>query len=940
MMISTPFKIGIACILLCLFSIGFYINSTNDSDTVLKNNESVYDYVSEENYKALSPFFQEIIKSNIEGALANPISFASKQSCWSPDTDPKIIEAFHEAGHSLKHSLSADLEKYQLATRWGATANSGGGLSQGDPTILSWSYVADGTTITSDCNGQNSNSNFIAFFNGIFGGPTVAGDFTTAPWHNIFVNMFAAWESVSGLSFVYEPNDDGAPFANPNGANPGIVGVRGDHRIGGNFIDGNSGVLACNYFPSSGDMIIDTGDNFYQNNQGVGTLNVLQHEIGHGLGMAHVCPINQTKLMEPFVTTAFVGPQPDDILAVNRGYGDIEEPNNSSGAATDLGALNLPSVNNYNGLSVDDNSDIDFYEFNINSASDITITLSSVGESYLEGAQNNNGSCQAGTNYDAGALSNLEVDLLSSNGSTVLASANGNAAGIDEVITTTIGAGTFFVRIRQTGNVNEAQMYDFEIDLDPIPLNAPVASFTASDDGPILICTNSGFPISFTDTSQEFPDSWSWTFAGAGVSPTTSTDQFPTVTVTSGGTLDITLVSSNSVGSSNNTATQSIVINERNVNAFECIACLDFTGSFLLLNAVTPSCATGCTPVSNTTPVQSSRAYLLAGLTGGEEYTFDICSGYDPANWEAVLTIGEVSSSGIIENSEFVAAKGCSITFTCPASGDYVVVISEVDNCGGAEVTVNNGTPTLRCTGLQSTSFFTDLGGTSFDYFNNLNLEYVLCPDNVGEFIEITFTAFAIEGDSDGNSPTDCYDIMNIYNGDNTSAPQIGGEFCDAPGPGSPGTVTSTDATGCLTVEFTSDGFVTLAGWEATVQCSSPSVCPPDYANGNAITGIETNSFDYETDGAIESTQIITNNAVVDYDSGTDILLNPDFEVVLGAEFHAFIDGCGGNALSAPNTDLSKINSMKNNTSYGLKQHSNGEVIITRLAPNKSNRKR
>ena len=37
-------------------------------------------------------------------------------------------------------------------------------------------------------------------------------------------------------------------------------------RIGGVFIDGNSGVLAYNYFPDYGDMVLDTGDgNFYDN---------------------------------------------------------------------------------------------------------------------------------------------------------------------------------------------------------------------------------------------------------------------------------------------------------------------------------------------------------------------------------------------------------------------------------------------------------------------------------------------------------------------------------------------------------------------------------------------------------------------------------------------------------------------------------------------------
>ena len=43
----------------------------------------------------------------------------------------------------------------------------------------------------------------------------------------------------------------------------GVLGTRGDVRIGGHLIDGNSNVLAYNFFPNHGEMIIDTGDSFY-----------------------------------------------------------------------------------------------------------------------------------------------------------------------------------------------------------------------------------------------------------------------------------------------------------------------------------------------------------------------------------------------------------------------------------------------------------------------------------------------------------------------------------------------------------------------------------------------------------------------------------------------------------------------------------------------------
>jgi len=79
--------------------------------------------------------------------------------------------------------------------------------------------------------------------------------------------------------------------------------------------------------------------------------------------------------------------------------------------------------------------------------------------------------------------------------------------------------------------------------------------------------------------------------------------------------------------------------------------------------------------------------------------------------------------------------------------------------------------------------------------------------------------------------------------------------------------------------------------------------CPDDYANGGLpnsqapLTGTQSVSFDYEAAGDIESDQMIAAGTMVDYDSGTMILLEPDFETILGAAFHAFIDGCGGAML-------------------------------------------
>jgi PKD repeat protein len=75
----------------------------------------------------------------------------------------------------------------------------------------------------------------------------------------------------------------------------------------------------------------------------------------------------------------------------------------------------------------------------------------------------------------------------------------------------------------------------------PLP---PVADFTSNT---TTVCA--GDSIFFTDLSTNDPTSWSWTFGG-GASPATSSDKNPRVRYTTAGTYNVTLVATNSTGSS------------------------------------------------------------------------------------------------------------------------------------------------------------------------------------------------------------------------------------------------------------------------------------------------------------------------------------------------------------------------------------------------------
>ena len=253
--------------------------------------------------------------------------------------------------------------RYQASTRWSATATNGGGLVQGDPTVITWSLVPDGTIINAAIPGQGEvtgPSNLFAWLNTLYPGGQ-------AEWLPLFEDIFDRWAELSGITYVFEPNDDGGsmPIPNVSSGAPGLVGVRGDVRISAHRIDANGSgglnVLAYNYFPNTGDMVLDSEDSFFNNQAGnsLGFRNVLAHEHGHGLGFSHVCPVEQTKLMEPIASLAFDGPQHDDILAINRNYGDPLEHNDTTGTATDLGALSAGTTM-IDTVSMDGTSDQDF----------------------------------------------------------------------------------------------------------------------------------------------------------------------------------------------------------------------------------------------------------------------------------------------------------------------------------------------------------------------------------------------------------------------------------------------------------------------------------------------------------------------------------------------------------------------------------------------------
>lgn len=143
---------------------------------------------------------------------------------------------------------------------------------------------------------------------------------------------------------------------------------------------------------------------------------------------------------------------------------------------------------------------------------------------------------------------------------------------------------------------------------------------------------------------------------------------------------------------------------------------------------------------------------------------------------------------------------------------------------------------------------YLDDGGAGGSYSNSINLTYrVFCPNTAGNCVRLTFTSFSMEGmvNPAGPPPLDCYyDYLTVGNGPTQnsapiiqrppSSPDLGattGRICGTPTV--PFSYTSTDASGCLSLRFTSDASVDGPGWSANISCVPCAGGPTGTANND-----------------------------------------------------------------------------------------------------------
>ncbi len=433
--------------------------------------------------------------------------------------------------------------------RWTTTATNATASEVGFPTTLTWSIVADGTAIST-----GGTSNLVSFFDGIYGSGAGGTDITSRPWFGLVEQSFARWTELSGLTFAYQAADDGAVHGNFAGE----LGVRGDVRLAGKFLDGVGGTNAQAGFIPNADLTVDSGDAVYFGNAANNyraMRNTLMHEIGHSFGLGHVDSNSAAFLMEGFSNNSFEGPQLDDVRGVQSLYGDKYErlagsggngsiPQASAlgviahgtsltiGAHADTGTLVLPAETDF--VSIANQSDVDYFSFSIASPATVALTLTPSGVSYNERI---GGSSSAFTTTAASQLSDLGLELyaLVNDVPTLVASAINQPIGAAESLVglNLMTPGEYFVRIAGSGSLTQLYQlaigvetlaaldgdFDLDGDVDGADFLDWQQGFGSSFDADDLVVWQANFGVVGQESSSSavIPEPAAWALAAAGM---------------------------------------------------------------------------------------------------------------------------------------------------------------------------------------------------------------------------------------------------------------------------------------------------------------------------------------------------------------------------------------------------------------------------------------
>ena len=136
-----------------------------------------------------------------------------------------------------------------------------------------------------------------------------------------------------------------------------------------------------------------------------------------------------------------------------------------------------------------------------------------------------------------------------------------------------------------------------------------------------------------------------------------------------------------------------------------------------------------------------------------------------------------------------------------------VLAFTQFSNAQIYEIDEYNGQTINVCEGVFQDSNAASNGN---NYLNNEDYIITICPENSGQNIELDFTVFNTQMNAD---------FLTIYDGpDNTGT---GTTYSGGPSQ-SPGFISATNASGCITIEFFSNVSAANIGWSADISCYEP----------------------------------------------------------------------------------------------------------------------
>lgn len=417
-------------------------------------------------------------------------------------------------------------------------------------------------------------------------------------------------------------------------------------------------------------------------------------------------------------------------------------------------------------------------------------------------------------------------------------------------LNTYAGQSNVMVAFQNRGRYGQA-LYIDNVNISGTAGVVPVASFSVQP-GPY--CT--GSPIAFTDQSTNSPTAWSWTFTGG--TPSTSTLQNPTVTYAAAGTYTVTLVASNSFGSSA-PATQTISITATPTLAAVASPSVICAGQSSVLTATGATSYTwspgGATISTVSVSPATTTVYTVTGANGGCTATRTVQVNVTPSPTVTVNSpticagsTATLTASGATSYVWSTGSTASSITVTPSATTSYTVT-GTTSGCSSAAtstvtvtplptVTVNSATicagstATLTASGATTYSWNTGSTSSSINVTPVATTVYTVTGTTSGCSSASTATASVVP------NPTVTASSATVCSGASATLTATGAtSYSWSTGATGPGISVSPASTTVYTVSGTTNGCSSVATGTVTVNptptisVNSASIC-----SGNTAT--------------------------------------------------------------------------------------------------------